>query len=307
MSALTVVENEPRKAPLMAGARPSAIVPNSMEDAYRIAVAVCNAGMAPKGLDEPNKALVAIMHGLEVGLTPMAALQRIAVVNGRPTIWGDGAIGLVRGSGACEFIHESISGDGEAMVARCEAKRRGEAEPIIGEFSVADAKKAGLWGKAGPWTQYPKRMLQMRARAFALRDGFADVLGGLHVREEIEEETRDQRRPPAPPPAIEHKPAVAPVEEKREPIAAETQRRRPPTPPQGIAEGTINEAQGFAGYKLRVVKMLNDAPDAEACDKVFEAMVTKHMGKLKAPEYEELSAALESRLREFEPQMVWGE
>jgi hypothetical protein len=139
--------------------------------------------------------MVAIMHGLEVGLTPMAALQRIAVVNGRPTIWGDGAMGLVRGSGACEYIRETIAGDGESMVATCQAKRKGEVEPIVGLFSVADAKKAGLWNKQGPWTQFPKRMLQMRARAFCLRDGFADVLGGLYLREEIEDSAR-----PAPPP-----------------------------------------------------------------------------------------------------------
>ncbi len=185
---------DPRPA-LVAGARPTAIVPQSMDEAYRLAKAVCVAGMAPKGLDTPEKAMVAIMHGLEVGLTPMAALQRIAVVNGRPTIWGDGAMGLVRGSGACEFIRETIAGDGDAMKATCQAKRKGETEPIVATFSVADAKKAGLWGKQGPWQQFPKRMLQMRARAFCLRDGFADVLGGLYLREEIEDSTRA-----APPP-----------------------------------------------------------------------------------------------------------
>jgi hypothetical protein len=48
-----------------------------------------------------------------------------------------------------------------------------------------DAKAAGLQGKQGPWTQYPKRMRQMRARAFALRDVFPDVLRGLPVAEEV--------------------------------------------------------------------------------------------------------------------------
>ena len=48
-------------------------------------------------------------------------------------------------------------------------------------------KKAGLWGKAGPWSQYPKRMLQMRARSFALRDKFADALSGLLMAEEVQD------------------------------------------------------------------------------------------------------------------------
>jgi hypothetical protein len=49
---------------------------------------------------------------------------------------------------------------------------------------MEDAKRAGLAGKQGPWQQYPKRMLQMRARAFALRDVFPDVLRGVYVAEE---------------------------------------------------------------------------------------------------------------------------
>jgi hypothetical protein len=48
-----------------------------------------------------------------------------------------------------------------------------------------DAKAAGLLGKQGPWSQYPKRMRQMRARGFALRDVFPDVLKGMPVAEEV--------------------------------------------------------------------------------------------------------------------------
>jgi hypothetical protein len=70
--------------------------------------------------------------------------------------------------------------------------------PLARTFSVADAIRAGLWRKPGPWCDYPRRMLQMRARAFALRDAFPDVLGGLYLREEFEGVTR------APSPTDEH-------------------------------------------------------------------------------------------------------
>jgi hypothetical protein len=55
------------------------------------------------------------------------------------------------------------------------------------QFSVTDAKKAQLWGKGGPWSQYARRMLQMRARGFALRDAFPDVLRGLITAEEAQD------------------------------------------------------------------------------------------------------------------------
>lgn len=182
MSNITVLE----RPSLASGKRVAAIVPQTMDETFRLAQAICKAGMAPRGMEQPEKAMIAIMRGMEVGLTPMMALDKIAIVQGRPVIWGDGALGLVRGSGLCEFVKERMEGDGEKRIAYCEAKRKGEVDSITRSFSVSDAKLAGLWNKQGPWKQFPDRMLQMRARAFALRDLFADVLGGLYLKEEMD-------------------------------------------------------------------------------------------------------------------------
>lgn len=178
---------------LHSGAAVRAIVPQDFDGAWRIAVAVTKAGMAPRGLETAEKAMVAIMHGLEVGFTPMAALQSIAVINSRATIWGDGALGLVQASGKMSSHKEWFEGEGDDRKAFCTVVRKGDPEPKVGEFSVADAKKAGLWGKKGkngeptPWVTYSDRMLKMRARAFALRDGFSDVLKGLGIAEEVQD------------------------------------------------------------------------------------------------------------------------
>lgn len=192
-TAVTVAAPEPPRPALRAGGGVGAIVPQDAEQAWRMAQMIAKSGLAPKDMRQPEQIVTAIFHGLEIGLKPMQAVQSIAVVNGRPTVWGDAALGLVEGSGLLADFAETIEGDGEAMLARCVAHRVGRATPIERTFSVADAKKAGLWGKTGPWTQYPKRMLQLRARAFALRDGFADVLKGL----QITEEARDFVMPPA--------------------------------------------------------------------------------------------------------------
>ena len=143
--------------------------------------------MAPQGFEKPETCLVGILQGMEMGLSPLFALQRMAIVDGRLTIWGDGALALVLRSGLCVSITEWLEGDDESeWISHCEVLREGWDRPITRSFAVQDAKRANLWHKQGPWTEYPKRMLQMRARAFALRDVFADVLGGLYFREEIE-------------------------------------------------------------------------------------------------------------------------
>jgi hypothetical protein len=167
-------------------------------DAMKFGETVANSEFAPKDFrGKPASCMLAIQAGAEIGLAPLQALQSIAVVNGRPAVFGDAALAVAKASAVCEYVTESVDGDGEQMVATCTAKRRGYPQPTVVKFTVADAKKAGLWGKAGPWTQYPKRMLQMRARGFALRDAFPDVLKGLVTAEEAQDYPTPAEQPRA--------------------------------------------------------------------------------------------------------------
>jgi len=179
----TQPQPEKTQAVVRAGAPVAALVPRSLEEAWRLAQARTQSDMVPRDMKDANKVMVAIMGGAEVGLPPFQALQSFAIINGRPTLWGDGLLAVVRARGV--KVKEWSEGEGDALTARCEVTRPDTDEVIPGEFSVADAKQAGLWGKAGPWTQYPKRMLKMRARAFAIRDGCSDMLRGIMVREEV--------------------------------------------------------------------------------------------------------------------------
>jgi hypothetical protein len=178
----------------------------SFDDAFRFATMVAKSDFAPKDFKgKPESCLLAIQHGSEVGLSPMQSLQSIACINGRPSVWGAAALALVMGSPVCEYVRERVEGDGDAMVAICEAKRRNYPEPTVVRFTVADAKKASLWGKAGPWTQYSKRMLQLRARGFALRDAFPDVLKGLITAEEAQDYPKPE---PVARPPVEYRPKL---------------------------------------------------------------------------------------------------
>ena len=169
------------------------LAPTNFEEALRFSELLANSDLVPRDFKgRPANVLVAVQWGAEIGLGPLQALQGIAVVNGRPTIWGDAALALVRGHPACVSVREGVDGEGDARTGWCEVTRRGE-EPQRRTFSVDDAKKAGLWGKQGPWQQYPARMLQLRARGFALRDVFPDALRGVITTEEARDTPPEPR------------------------------------------------------------------------------------------------------------------
>lgn len=182
MNAVATTQPKPQ---IMAGGTVAALVPRSLDEAFRVAQAIAASGMAPKGMDRPEQVMVAIMAGAELGLAPFQSLQSFAIVNNRPTLWGDGLMAVARAQGV--QVRETLEGEGEQLVATCSVTRPDTGEIVERSFSVADAKKASLWNKQGPWQQYPRRMLQMRARAWALRDGCADMLRGFQVREEVED------------------------------------------------------------------------------------------------------------------------
>lgn len=161
---------------------------NTLDEAWRFCTAIAQSGLAPKGMDTPQKVLYALELGFEVGLPPLAALQSIAVINGRASLYGDVMLGLCVGSGKFDedaFEEDWIRDkDHNVIGAYCVTRRLPNGKPRRWDFTIDDAKTAKLWGKEGPWSTTPKRMMQMRARAFCLRDVFPDVLKGIVSREE---------------------------------------------------------------------------------------------------------------------------
>lgn len=169
------------------------LAPRDIKEALAFAEMLSKSNMVPKDfIGNPGNILVAVQWGMELGLQPMQAMQNIAVINGRPSLWGDSVIALVKASPTCEYIIEEVGDDS----ATCRVKRRGEPEQER-SFSTADAKAAGLLGKQGPWSQYRKRMLQMRARSWALRDVFPDVLRGMPIAEEVMDTEKEINPAPA--------------------------------------------------------------------------------------------------------------
>jgi hypothetical protein len=220
---------------LAGGGHVMAIVPQTFEETFRVAKAVYLGGLAPSALvgklegDAAISAVtVAIMSGAELGLKPMVALRSFTVINGKPALYGDGLINVVRQSGKVAYLRTGCEVRDGQMVGWCEAKRNDTDEDKRVEFSQEDAIRAGLWQTEAvvtkwnkwdkkneqkpndsPWWRFPQRMLAWRAAGYCLRELFGDVLGG--IRDEFEareiadaEDMRDitpseRRSPPTPP------------------------------------------------------------------------------------------------------------
>ena len=264
----------------------NSLEPTTLQEAMRFSDILASSTMVPRDFQgKPGNVLVAIQWGREVGLGPLQALQNIAVINGRPSIWGDAAIALVRGHPDCLSVQEGVEGEGEARQGWCEVTRRGE-QPQRRTFSVADAKRAGLWGKSGPWTQYPDRMLQLRARGFAIRDVFPDALRGVMTREEAEDTPPEPR-------AVENL-AAAPVAPPAPPVEAPL-----PLVAPDAQEYALKGADTWRKAAMKALGMLGDDAGAirawqTANSSAFAAVAERYPDMEKA-----IRAAIDARLDEL--------
>lgn len=197
MTQITALSTETKttpKPPVKAGGALAALVPRDIESAFRLAQALSASGdMVPKAFQgNPNATMAAIVRGMEVGLAPMQALSSIAVINGRATLWGDAIPALIQRAG--HHIDVECEGQGESLTAVATLTRGDTGKVIVRRFGIADAKRANLLGKPGPWQQYPQRMISHRARSWAVRDGAADALMGLQLAEEVQDYGPDSAR-----------------------------------------------------------------------------------------------------------------
>ncbi len=204
----------------------TSLVPTNLGEAMEFSKVLSQSAMIPRDYQgKPANVLVAVQWGMELGLAPMQALQNIAVINGKPSVYGDALLAMVRADTRCRGVKERIEGKGDDRVAICTIFRMhidGDVEEIERSFSVSDAKQANLWGKPGPWKMYTERMMQHRARGNAIRDAFPDVIKGLITVEEAQDYPAEKPVKSVQPPKLEElgqqvQEALEPVKTKDKP------------------------------------------------------------------------------------------
>lgn len=181
---------------LTGGGAVVALVPQTLDEAYRLADALSRSGLTPYNIKTPEAVMACLLAGAELGFPPFQSLQSFAVINGRPSVYGAAVPALLwsRGFDIDEIFEGENPSYPDTMKAVCTVTRP-NGKKITREFSVADAKTAKLWSKKNrdgsdtPWITNPKRMLQMRARGFAAQDGASDIMRGLPLYEEVQDYT----------------------------------------------------------------------------------------------------------------------
>jgi len=170
------------------------LMPKDMDGMWRIATAYNRSGLGPRdknGEPLPVADLFGILSaGYSLGLNDSQAMSSMLIVNGRPGLFGDMPLALIRKSGKLKLFREEMQPDGTWI---CTVQRAEDAQPMVRHFTREMAEKAGLLRRSGPWTNYPQRMFQFRSRAWALRDACPDVLLGVAIQEEYEGVELDQR------------------------------------------------------------------------------------------------------------------
>ena len=274
----------------------------SLDDLWRFSNAVSKSGLAPKGIQTPEAIFTAVQMGLEIGMSPMAALQNIAVINGRPGVYGDAGKALLRANGFDieEMDTKAIKAKGEATCTITHPRQKA----VTRTFSLEDAKTAHLWGKSGPWTDYPYRQMAWRAFWFAARDAAADMLKGVRGAEELRDyeeiNVTERAAIPAPVALVEagtpHVEPPAPVSTMADTMAkvwdAATAEERKTV----FGESTLEQVQKFKDNdqlvlienlaKLRKARLEADEKakaDAEADQQAKDAAQPKQDAKAPAP------------------------
>lgn len=132
---------------------------------------------------KPENLLWAVEFGEMVGLSPMAAITSVHLIDGKPSASAQLIAALIRKAG-----HKlRVTGDSERAVAQI--VRRDDPDYVFrAEWTRQRAQAAGLWGK-GNWSKYPGNMLKARAITEVGRDACSDVLLGLgYAAEELDED-----------------------------------------------------------------------------------------------------------------------
>ena len=237
-------QQEARQVAMATGVGTDGIIrPQSLGEMIELCKIVAGSGLVSKSFEgNPGAILAATQFGAELGIGFMSSLRLIFVIDNKPSLYAEAMKALVIGRSDCEDFIETpeVDAKSSAVIAyTVKVCRRGRT-PSVARFSLDDAQRAGLVGKDN-WKKYPQRMLLARARGFACRDAYADVIGGIQTTEEVYDSQEPlESRPVGPPPEGRAKVGSS-MREAAQDIAAQTVKKAEELPPHDTNTGEVLE------------------------------------------------------------------
>lgn len=151
----------------------------SLPDMVRYANELANANLLPgQYRRQPANVLYAMEYGRTLGITPLAAITGIHVIEGKPSASAALISGLVRQAGHKLRVRVENGQGGPRAIATIHRSDDPEFE-FRAEWDMQRARDAGLANK-DVWRKYPQAMLKARAITEVARDACEEVLFGLH-------------------------------------------------------------------------------------------------------------------------------
>jgi hypothetical protein len=159
---------------------------SSLQERKEYASALAAAGeLVPSGFRDKNgaanpaKLLLAFETGSMLGLHPLAALQGVHVIDGKPTISAQLMSGVVRSKGhRLRVTSKGSIEDNTYEVTATLIRRDDPGAPFTATWNIDRARRAELFGK-GNWRKYPENMITARAISEVCRMGASDALSGV--------------------------------------------------------------------------------------------------------------------------------
>lgn len=162
-----------------------------LEEAWKRATMLAKTDIVPEMFKKPENTLIALDIANRTGLSPLAVMQNLYVVHGKPSWSGQMCISLVNGCGRFTPLEFNFVGEVGTDSHGCyaTAKRLENGSVCFSDIvTIQMAKREGWYGKNGSkWQTMPIQMMMYRAGAFFARAHSPDVLIGLLTREEVED------------------------------------------------------------------------------------------------------------------------
>ena len=160
--------------------------------AYQMAKGLSQSTLVPQQFqNNPANCLIALEQSNRLNISPMAVMQNLYIVQGKPSFSSSFIIGLINASGKydMELQFDEEEKDGKPYACTCWTEKDGRKVTGI-KITMDMAEKEGWSKKNGSkWVTIPQVMLRYRAASFFARMNCPELSIGLYSKEELDDFT----------------------------------------------------------------------------------------------------------------------